>query len=242
MEGTAVRKCSSTSIRPSRSVWMPRASRPSPSVYGRRPVATSTTSYLASFSFPPLLASVLRTTPSSSNLLSITLVLSWNLNPCFLRIVWNFLVTSASIEGQRRSMNSMTVTSVPRRDQTLPISRPMTPPPTTAMVWGMEAISRAPVESTILPAALSTGTGGRGVTSDPVARTMFLVSSDSVRPSLSSTETPLGPVREPLPLRYVTPCFLNRCSMPPVKPLTVAALPFCILATSIDTSPPITMP
>mmetsp|Transcript_16341 Transcript_16341/g.46920 ORF Transcript_16341/g.46920 Transcript_16341/m.46920 type:complete len:222 (-) Transcript_16341:499-1164(-) len=221
---------------------MPRASSPSPSVYGLRPVATRTTSYLASFSLPPALASVLTTTPSSSTLLSITLVLSWNLNPCFLSVVWNFLVTSTSIEGQRRSMNSMTVTSVPRRDQTLPISRPMTPPPTTAMVLGMEAISRAPVESTILPAALSTGTGGRGVTSDPVARTTFLVSSDSVPPSLSSTETPLGPVREPFPLRYVTPCFLNRCSIPPVNPSTVAAFPACILPTSMLTSPPMTMP
>lgn len=94
-------------------------------------------------------------------------------------------------------MNSMTVTLVPSRLHTEPISNPITPPPTTAMVSGMASISRAPVESTILPPALSTGTGGRGVTSEPVARTIFLVSSVCEPPSLRSTETALGPVSFP---------------------------------------------
>lgn len=72
-------------------------------------------------------------------------------------------------------MNSMTVTLDPRRDQTDPISRPMTPPPMTARDLGIDEMSSAPVESTILPVALSTGTGGRGVTSDPFVVTIFFI-------------------------------------------------------------------
>jgi len=65
------------------------------------------------------------------------------------------------------------------------------------MVSGTLLMSSAPVESTIFPAALSTGTGGRGVTSDPVAIIIFFVCKLEDPPSFNSTETEFGPANEP---------------------------------------------
>lgn len=74
------------------------------------------------------------------------------------------------------------------------------------MVFGTLLISSAPVESTILPTALSTGTGGSGVTSDPVAMMIFLVCKLFDPPSFNATETALGPVNEP----YIVICYHHR--------------------------------
>ena len=51
------------------------------------------------------------------------------------------------------------------------------------------------------PPALSTGTGGRGVTSDPVAiRTFLVCRGGTLEPSFVATDTVLGPDTVPLPL------------------------------------------
>ena len=65
------------------------------------------------------------------------------------------------------------------------------------MVSGILSISRAPVESTIFRPALSTGTGGKGLTSDPVAMMIFFVSRLWLAPSFSVTPTALAPVIDP---------------------------------------------
>jgi hypothetical protein len=56
--------------------------------------------------------------------------------------------------------------SMPDLRHTEPISKPMTPPPTTTRCLGTASSSRAPVESTIFFATLSTLQLGRGLTSD----------------------------------------------------------------------------
>ena len=57
------------------------------------------------------------------------------------------------------------------------------------------------MESTILPPALSTGHGGSGDGSLPVAMRMFFDSTASEPPSLSATATEFGPVIVPWPWR-----------------------------------------
>mmetsp|Transcript_22414 Transcript_22414/g.43989 ORF Transcript_22414/g.43989 Transcript_22414/m.43989 type:complete len:202 (-) Transcript_22414:494-1099(-) len=200
MEGMLVRKWSSTSTRPALSTAMPSSSRPRPLVYGRRPVATSTTLVSMVSASPPLLGSMVTLTPLSVTSVPVTLVLSLKLMPCFWRVRWKVLMSSASMPGQRESMNSTTVTSDPRRDQTEAISRPMTPPPTTIIFSGMDSSSRQPVESTMRFFSLSTGQGGRGVGSDPVAMTMFLALTVWLPPSASATETSLALMILPQPL------------------------------------------
>mmetsp|Transcript_5683 Transcript_5683/g.16779 ORF Transcript_5683/g.16779 Transcript_5683/m.16779 type:complete len:202 (-) Transcript_5683:493-1098(-) len=201
MLGTFVRKWSSTSTRPALSVSMPSSSRPRPAVKGRRPVDTRTTSKTSVVSSPPLAGACVSATPSSVTSALTTPVLSLNFMPCFLSSRRNVLPVSLSVPGTMWSRYSTTVTLVPSRRQTLPISRPMTPPPTTAMVSGILSSTRAPVESTILPAALSTGQGASGDGSEPVAMRMFLVSTVSAPPSFMATCTELGPVILPWPWR-----------------------------------------
>mmetsp|Transcript_15018 Transcript_15018/g.42645 ORF Transcript_15018/g.42645 Transcript_15018/m.42645 type:complete len:229 (+) Transcript_15018:423-1109(+) len=200
-EGTLVRKCSSTWTRPSLSVSMPRFSSPSPSVKGRRPVATRTTSKWSVVASPPFAGACVSATPSSATSADCTAVLSLNFMPCFLSSLRKVLPTSLSVPGTMWSRNSITVTLVPSRRQTEPISRPITPPPITAMVFGISFRSKAPVESTMRPPALSTGHGGSGETSDPVASKMWAASSVSAPPSFNATPTLFGPWSVPLPCR-----------------------------------------
>mmetsp|Transcript_18519 Transcript_18519/g.65518 ORF Transcript_18519/g.65518 Transcript_18519/m.65518 type:complete len:229 (+) Transcript_18519:2586-3272(+) len=197
--GTFVRNSWSTSMRPRRSVGMPRASRPRPSVYGRRPVATSTVFATSVSASPPADGSTVTDTVSPSTEVPVTFVPRRKSKPCFFRSFWNCFAISRSTPGTMRSRNSTTVTLEPRRPHTEPISRPMTPAPTTTRCSGTAVRSSAPVESTILPAALSTGAGGSGVGSEPVAMMMFLVVSDVLPPSSSSATTLLAPSSRPLP-------------------------------------------
>ncbi len=71
-----------------------------------------------------------------------------------------------------RSRNSTTVTLAPRRRQTEPSSRPMTPPPMTTRCSGTFSNARPPVEVTIFFSSMVRP--GSGVESEPVAMTMFL--------------------------------------------------------------------
>jgi hypothetical protein len=135
-----------------------------------------------------------------------------------------------------RSRYSMTVTSVPRRRQTEPISRPMTPPPMTASFFGIVLSESAPVESTMRPLALSTGTGGRGVGSEPDAMRMFFVVSVLEPPLVSVASTTPERATLPVPLTYSTPYFLKSYSMPPVRLLTLFVLESIILSRSTETS------
>jgi hypothetical protein len=75
---------------------------------------------------------------------------------------WKLVEISVSIAGVILSRNSTTVTSAPRRRQTEPSSRPMTPAPMTIIFFGTAFSDSAPVEETMRSS--STSTPGSGVT------------------------------------------------------------------------------
>ena len=107
--------------------------------------------------------------------------------PCFSLMRWNCLATSVSMPGRMRSRYSTTVTCEPRRRQTDPSSSPITPAPTTIILAGNLSSAKAPVEDTTIFSSISTP--GSGVTSEPVAMTMALVSSAWTVPSSAVTLT-----------------------------------------------------
>lgn len=120
--------------------------------------------------------------------------------PCFLKMRSRLVDISLSIGPPMPSMNSTTVTSVPRRRQTEPISRPITPPPTTTSDLGTALSSRAPVEVTMVVS--STGTPGSFAGSEPVAITMFLAESVVASlPSIGVDLTEPGARISPVPLK-----------------------------------------
>mmetsp|Transcript_13194 Transcript_13194/g.20705 ORF Transcript_13194/g.20705 Transcript_13194/m.20705 type:complete len:205 (+) Transcript_13194:530-1144(+) len=157
------------------SSWTPAASRPTFSVFGLLPTETSATSQSNTSSLP--FFSRVRVTPSSRTSAAFTLVSSLKLNlRVFLRQRWKAVISSLSIVGQILSMNSITVTSAPRRPHTDPNSNPITPPPIMAIFLGTLGKSRAPVEDTqvLAPSSLNFMKGS-STGSDPVAMMVFLV-------------------------------------------------------------------
>jgi hypothetical protein len=119
---------------------IPISSRPNFSVYGLRPTQTSRTSQsschikinyqrikqnfgcvTSSFFEGSLTFSTVTITLPPSFLAPVTFVLSLNLRPCLVSILWKFLATSASMPTPPiEPRNSTAVTSAPRRDQTDP--------------------------------------------------------------------------------------------------------------------------
>mmetsp|Transcript_46067 Transcript_46067/g.120686 ORF Transcript_46067/g.120686 Transcript_46067/m.120686 type:complete len:226 (+) Transcript_46067:66-743(+) len=181
MPGTLVAKCSSISTCPRPFTFTPMFSRPRPSVTGARPVDTSTMSASIVSGLSPLTESISSLAPpDGSTSAEFTFVDSLNFIPCFLKIRSSAVDVSLSIGPPMPSMNSTTVTSAPRRRHTEPISRPMTPPPTTTIFFGTSVNSSAPVDVTIVFS--STGTPGSFAGSDPVAITMFFVVSVGASP------------------------------------------------------------
>mmetsp|Transcript_8134 Transcript_8134/g.20721 ORF Transcript_8134/g.20721 Transcript_8134/m.20721 type:complete len:280 (+) Transcript_8134:513-1352(+) len=242
IEGTWVRKCSSTSTRPCLSSARPMSSSPRPLVNGRRPVATSTTSVSMVSASPPEAGSMVTLTPLSETSVPVTLVFILKLRPCFLRTRSKPLMSSLSMPGQSESMNSTTVTSAPRRLQTEAISRPITPPPTTTMLLGTLSRSSTPVESTMRRLSLSTGQGGSGVGSDPVAMRMFFALTLWLPPPFRETATSLAPMILPQPLTQSTLFFLKRPSIPVQRPSTTERLWLMSASISMLTVPSILMP
>src|SRR5205814_115019 len=98
----------------------PTVSRPSPAVYGTRPIATSTMSASTVSAAPPAAGSTfaLSFLPDAST--PVTLEDSLNVMPWRCRMRWNCLPTSRSMPGRMRSRNSITVTLAPSRRQTEP--------------------------------------------------------------------------------------------------------------------------
>mmetsp|Transcript_30050 Transcript_30050/g.41882 ORF Transcript_30050/g.41882 Transcript_30050/m.41882 type:complete len:200 (+) Transcript_30050:820-1419(+) len=182
------------------SISTPTLSSPSPSRYGTRPMATNTLSASMTSSSPPLEGWTLSCTLSPTTSAPITLVPSLKFMSFCLRdsTVWNIFATSESTPGVMRSRNSTTVTSEPRRPQTDPISRPMTPAPMTISFSGTLSNSRAPVEETIIFSSISIP--GILATSDPVARMTFLALIVSVPPSFKSMAISLALLSFPKPL------------------------------------------
>mmetsp|Transcript_1836 Transcript_1836/g.4089 ORF Transcript_1836/g.4089 Transcript_1836/m.4089 type:complete len:202 (+) Transcript_1836:625-1230(+) len=184
---TLVLKLSLVTMRLALSSSTPMPSRLRPSVRGRRPTATSATSHSNLSSLPSL--SRVSVTPSERMSAAATLVSSLKENlRFFLSERWKAVISSVSIVGQMRSMNSITVTLVPRRAHTDPSSKPITPPPTTAMVLGIFSSISAPVEETqvLSPKSLNFMKGS-STGSEPVAMMVFFVVMVVLAPSAPAT-------------------------------------------------------
>ncbi|MCY1432487.1 hypothetical protein D9M71_484870 [compost metagenome] len=153
--------------------------------------------------------------------------------PCLVRIFRASLETCSSAAGRNLSRASMTVTSAPRRAQTEPSSRPITPAPITPSFFGTAWKSRAPVESTIT--SWSTGAGGMSTGLEPEARITFSASTICTLPSEPVTSTCLLASSLPWPSSRVTPLALNRVATPPVRFFTMVSLRPTMVGTSMET-------
>ena len=124
--------------------------------------------------------------------------------------------------GRMRSRNSTTVTLAPSRCHTEPSSSPITPAPTISSLPGTLSSDSAPVDDTMRFSSISMPFS-RAI-SEPVAITMFLVSTTCVLPSPPVTST--LPVPSTLPLPWMTSIlfFFIRNS----TPLTLPSMPCCL--------------
>ena len=225
-------------MKPRPAVWMPTVSSPSWPVKGRRPTATSTTSASSTCASPPALGSTVSFTPVSETSAPVTFTPKRNFIPCLVSERWKAVATSASTPGVMRSRYSTASTSAPSRRQTEPSSSPMMPAPMTISFLGTCGMASAPVESTTR--FWSTSTPGTREGSEPVAITMFLVSSVRSDPSSALTVTLPGPSMRPSPWTHSALFFLNRNSMPLVSAVTLS--PFCLCIWSRSSSGSTLMP
>ena len=143
---------------------------------------------------------------------------------------WNCLPTSASMPGRMRSRNSTTTTSLPRRRHTEPSSSPITPAPTTSSFFGTASSASAPVDETMRFSSISMPLSR--ATSEPVAITMFFVSTVCVLPSAPFTSILPGAVMRPWPMKASILFFLSRNATPLTLPATPSSLNFIIAGRS----------
>lgn len=122
---------------------------------------------------------------------------------------------------------SITVTWVPRREKTLPSSKPIMPPPITLKDSGILCNEIAPVDDKILFSSIYKIFPGKLLDYDPVAITIFYV-----RISLLFTCTVLLSFKLAVPLICSTPYFFSKLATPLVKPDTALLLPLSICAQS----------
>ena len=156
-------------------------------------------------------------------------------SPCFLKTLAASLAIWPSTAGKKLSSASSNTTLLPRRAQTLPSSRPITPAPITPSLPGTDWNSRAPVESTII--SWSTGAGGMATGTEPAAIIIFSASKIDTVPSAAVTSTFLPANTFPAPSIVVTPLAWNKPPMPPIICATTPSLRLIMAGTSIVTSP-----
>ena len=138
--------------------------------------------------------------------------------------------TSLSMPGRMRSRNSTTVTLAPSRRHTEPSSSPITPAPTTSRWPGTAGSAIAWSELTTRLPSISTPLSG--ATAEPVAMTMFLVSSVCVLPSADLISTLPGAAMRPMPNTESILFFLSRKSTPFTLPSTASSLNFSMVGRS----------
>ena len=155
------------------------------SVKGRRP--TATTSLSTSIDWLPALSSYSTLTLSEPALADVTFAPRRISSPCFLNARPASFATSRSAINKKSSIASRIVTLAPRRAQTLPNSRPITPAPTTPSRSGTASNSSAPHESTIR--SPSKGAIGISIGVEPLARTILFADMTSTSPSTGVNST-----------------------------------------------------
>ena len=184
---------------------------------GLRPTATISLSNNSVCS-PPALVYVTSTLPFLTSV-PITRAPRRISSPCFLKILPASLAICTSIIGKNSSSASNMTTSDPRRRQTLPSSKPMTPAPITPRRTGTSVSMSAPVESIICSSSIGAGAILTGT--EPAAIMTLLASNTWTLPLLSVTST-FAPTRTfPTPEMGVTPLCLKSPVMPPVSCETI---------------------
>jgi len=143
------------------------------------------------------------------------------------------LATSASAAARKFGRPSRIVTCEPRRFQTLPSSRPITPAPMTPRRLGTLSKSSAPMLSTMCSPNFANGSS---IESEPAARTTLLPLSSTVLPSCCFTVTTLPGCSWPKPWYAATLLALNSAAMPPVNCFTILSLRPIMVPTSIFAS------
>ncbi len=116
---------------------------------------------------------------------AVTLVPSRISSPCFCSVFIASLASCLSTVGRNSSIASRITTSEPRRRQTLPSSKPITPAPMIPSVRGAWLNSSAPVESKMR--SLSTAATGIVAGTDPVAMIICLPTMTCVSDASSVT-------------------------------------------------------
>ncbi len=132
------------------------------------------------------------------------------LSPCLVKIFQASFAICSSAAPRKTGSASRIVTPDPRRRQTLPISRPITPAPITPRRLGTSGISSAPVLLRISFSSKAAPGSSRGF--DPVATiTSFAVKASFCAP-LTATSQPLAPAltKLPRPWKNAILFFLNR--------------------------------
>ena len=155
-------------------------------------------------------------------------------SPCFAKSFFASFAIASSATPRNSGSASSTVTLAPSRRHTLPISRPITPAPTTPSVFGTSASASAPSLSSTRTLSIAVPGSGRGF--DPVATiTCFAASSAGLAPSTFTTQPAeaLPPANAPRPWKNVTLFLRNRKRMPSLFCATTFSLRACILATSM---------
>ncbi len=236
MPGTLVAKCPSTITRPRLSFFTPASSRPSPSVKGTRPMATSTTS-----------ASMVSRRAAGRRLDRGFQLLAGGIDAGDLRrqLERDALLFEQALEAlarhrgrcRARCGRGIRPPSPARRAAATPSrararSRRRRP---RAGLSGTLPSASAPVDDTMRFSSISMPLSR--VTSEPVAMTMFLVSSVCALPSAPLTSTLPGPAMRPTPRTASTLFFLSRKSTPLTLPSTPSSLNFIIAPRSSDGLP-----
>ena len=162
-------------------------------------------------------------------------------SPCFVKSFSASLAMAVSTVPRNAGNASSTVTSAPSRRQTLPISRPITPAPTTPSLRGTSGIASAPSLSSTRTLSKVTPGSARGF--EPVAMmTCLAVSSAGFAPAtVSFHRSPSLPANEPKPWKNVILFFLKRYRMPSLFCPTTLFLRAIIFVTSM-VSPDTPMP
>ena len=140
---------------------------------GLRPVDTKTTSpWIVPF-LPSGIVSKSNSTRPPAEREPVTFVEVIKLTPIFFIERTNVVTQSVSIIDKILSAYSITVTFEPKRAQTEPSSKPITPPPTTNISLGIESKAKAPVEETIFFSSYFKN--GNSTGTEPVAIQIFFV-------------------------------------------------------------------
>jgi hypothetical protein len=136
-------------------------------------------------------------------------------SPCRAKVLRASFATASSAAPRNAGSASSTVTFAPSRRQTLPISRPMTPAPTTPSRAGTSRIASAPALSRTR--SLSNATPGSARGFEPVATiTCFVTSAAGVAPFARIAQPACAPppLNAPMPWKNATLFFLKRYAMP----------------------------